>query len=233
VNYLVGVDFGQLGDYSPITVIQCTEEIRRRPGPAGIEALEADIVPYYDLRWADRPELGTSYPEVRRRVKEVAEREEIRTSYALVVDLTGVGLAVAQEMVRDGLAPIGISITSGRKVNEEDEDDGIIRVPKKELITTMLLLIQSGRFKASPKVPFAAMLAAEMENFRMKINRRGHETFEAWREGDKDDLVLATAIPLWYAEHVGGIRPLNLHPGGPSPDERAQRDYDPLARRSQ
>ena len=37
----------------------------------------------------------------------------------------------------------------------------------------------------------------------VKVNvATGNESFEAWRERDRDDLVLATALPLWYSERA-------------------------------
>jgi hypothetical protein len=42
-----------------------------------------------------------------------------------------------------------------------------------------------------------------LQTFRVKINvSTAAESFEAWREKDKDDLVLATALPLWYSERA-------------------------------
>jgi hypothetical protein len=49
------------------------------------------------------------------------------------------------------------------------------------------------------KLPFREILLTELENFRVKINvNTGHETYEAWREREHDDLVLATALACWY-----------------------------------
>lgn len=42
------------------------------------------------------------------------------------------------------------------------------------------------------------MLRAELLNFRVKINlKTAHDFYEAWREGDHDDLVLAAALAAW------------------------------------
>ena len=35
----------------------------------------------------------------------------------------------------------------------------------------------------------------------MKINvATGHDSYEAWREGDHDDLVLSLALAVWYGQ---------------------------------
>lgn len=44
------------------------------------------------------------------------------------------------------------------------------------------------------------MLVKELLNFKVTISTSGHDSYEAWREGDHDDLVLATAMALWLAE---------------------------------
>ena len=37
----------------------------------------------------------------------------------------------------------------------------------------------------------------------MKISISGNDTFEAWREKDHDDTVLAVCLACWYAEYHG------------------------------
>jgi hypothetical protein len=38
-------------------------------------------------------------------------------------------------------------------------------------------------------------------NFKLKINiTTGHDSYEAWREGEHDDLVLAAALAVWAAD---------------------------------
>jgi hypothetical protein len=49
-------------------------------------------------------------------------------------------------------------------------------------------------------VAHAETLEMELQNFRVKITAAANETFEAWRERDHDDLVLALALAAWHAE---------------------------------
>ena len=49
------------------------------------------------------------------------------------------------------------------------------------------------------------MLKEELLNFKMKINvATGHDSYEAWREGEHDDLVLAAALAVWAADRKRG-----------------------------
>jgi hypothetical protein len=37
-------------------------------------------------------------------------------------------------------------------------------------------------------------------NFRVTISQSGHDSYDAWRERIHDDLVLATALAVWWNE---------------------------------
>ena len=50
------------------------------------------------------------------------------------------------------------------------------------------------------RCPGAAQLVEELQKFKIKITLAGNDTYEAWRESDHDDLVIATAMACWYGE---------------------------------
>ena len=44
-------------------------------------------------------------------------------------------------------------------------------------------------------------LQRELQTFRVKVNAlTAHESFEAWRERDHDDLMVAVACAIWWGE---------------------------------
>ena len=45
-------------------------------------------------------------------------------------------------------------------------------------------------------------LIQELSNFKVKITTKGNDTYEAWREGQHDDLVLSVALACWYGENT-------------------------------
>jgi hypothetical protein len=132
----------------------------------------------------------------------------------LLVDGTWVGRGVA-DMIREELAereqkdrewieriesvqPGFIQITGGGSVTKSP---GFLNVPKKDLVTAALTLFQDGRLDIAEDLELCATLEKELNDFKMKINiATGHTTFEAWREKDHDDLVLALALACWAAE---------------------------------
>ncbi|MEO5953213.1 MAG: hypothetical protein ABIQ44_12175 [Chloroflexia bacterium] len=96
-----------------------------------------------------------------------------------------------------GLRPISIVITGGTKVTREGNAR---HVPKRDLVGALQVLIQSSRLKAAKGLSDGQMLVHELQNFKYKISAAGNDTYAAWREGDHDDLVLAVALPVWFAQ---------------------------------
>ena len=80
------------------------------------------------------------------------------------------------------------------------DERGYRRVPKRELVGTTQVVLQQGRLKFAAGLPLVPTLKEELTNFRLKVTDAGHDTYEAWREGQHDDLVFATCLATWYAE---------------------------------
>ena len=121
---------------------------------------------------------------------------------ALAVDQTGVGRPVVDLLRR---ARVGawlrpITITAGHKATPDD--GGGWCVPKKELVGVLQVLLRARRIKVPLSLPEAQTLVQELLNFRVKVTASANETFEAWRERDHDDLVLAVAIAAWVGERA-------------------------------
>ena len=185
-KYFIGLDLGQAQDYTAITVIE-----QKKPA--------------FHVRHIERPRLGTPYPVIVERVKALMETPQLKRKAALVVDKTGVGAPVVDLFRKVGLSPIAITITGGNTVARER---GGYRVPKRDLVTTLQVLFQAGNLKVASGLELAPVLVEELLNFKVKINvKTGHDSYEAWREGTHDDLVLSVAMACWYAKK-GQVRVL-------------------------
>ena len=118
----------------------------------------------------------------------------------LAVDATGVGAPVI-DMFRAAYLPVylqPIQITGGSEVSR---DGDVARVPKRDLVSSSQVALQTGRLKIAPELPDAQTLVRELQNFQVKISlETAHDSYGAWREGTHDDLVLAVALALWVAE---------------------------------
>ena len=161
--------------------------------------------PYF-LRHLERFDLGTRYPVVVERVGKLLSSYPLRNNrVAFLVDKTGVGAAVVDHFTLGGLSPIAITIHGGSSVTKDPERG--LRVPKRDLVSATQVLLQNGRLKIAQGLPLAETLKSELLNFRVKIDpQTAHDSYSHWREGDHDDLVLATAMACWYRQWF------NTHP---------------------
>jgi len=187
-KYYVGCDLGAAQDYSTVSVVERSIEWREDKGI---------FISTYLVKQLLRYPKRTSYPDVVDSIKTIFQHPYIESYGELIVDKTGVGRPVIEMMEREGLSPIGITITGGNTVTKDVEGHGY-NVPKAHLISAFLIMAQSGQFHIAGGLPLAKALQKELEAFQVKIKRdTGHEIYEG--EGEHDDLVICVALPLWYA----------------------------------
>lgn len=208
MSMYIGVDLGQQHDYTAICVVELldyrTGNVRRWTEEVGdglaVERRHEERVKHYHLRHLER-HLGRSYVAIADRVIELTKTPELKAA-DVVLDMTGVGRPVA-DMLRDrGVAMLyPVTITGGDKVTNDGEE---YRVPKRDLVSTMQVLMQNRRLRIASTIPLRETLVTELSNFKVKINEStGHDTYEHWRDSDHDDLVLAVALACWFGEEVG------------------------------
>lgn len=217
LDYVIGVDLGQAQDYTAIAVLE-REELDTGhaksafvgAGHASVSRLELETEAVYRVRHLERLTLGTPYPQQVERVtklyQDVCDLEALRHRRArpqLVVDQTGVGRPVVDMLRQAGLSDLrAVSITAGDAVTREGRD---YRVPKRELVSVLQVLLQSDRLTVAAGLPEAATLSREMLAFKVKFNARGHDSYgNDWRENDHDDMVLAVALAAWISERAVG-----------------------------
>jgi hypothetical protein len=160
------------------------------------------------VRHLERYELGTPYPKVIEHVRRLLTRYPIREHLdhtRLLVDATGVGRPVVDSFRARGVHPISVLIHGGERVSQEiaGPKDIILRVPKRDLVAAVQTSLQNERLQIAAGLPLAGVLKKELLNFRVKIDAKtAHDSYSHWREGDHDDLVLATAVACWYREYA-------------------------------
>ncbi len=194
---IAGLDLGQTQDYTALAFVEAHgtwRELRLPPGTYGPEG-HWDAPVTFDVRHLQRFALGTPYPQV---VDEVARLVRDTEGASLVVDATGVGMAVVELLRLAGVTPIPLIITGGDAVTC-DAASGVVRVPKRELVGVLQVGLQTRRLRIAQSLPQASVLVDEMLNFRARITPNAHDTYGAWRERSHDDLVLAVAIACWMA----------------------------------
>jgi len=207
--YFVGLDLGQSRDHSAIAVVERSD----------LFLDEMDWVTYerkrkrrFRVRYLDRVRLGTPYPEVVARVRQLVHNKQLAGRCTLIMDATGVGAPVLDLLRAAGLS-CGIEpviITAGER---ESHAGGRWHVPKRDLITGLRVMLENRELGLSRHVPMAEALAKEMSSMEARVSNRGRESYGAAGSGH-DDLVLACALACWRARWKGlgmwGVKSLGL-----------------------
>ena len=138
MKYFVGVDLGSINDYTAIALVERTEKIVSADFAKNVNE---HIETKYLLRLLERIK-DVPYPIITQRIRELFADPDLRYNGVLLVDITGVGLPVYQMMCNEHLSPIGVTITGGETVTR---DRGNYRVPKEQLVSALMILLQAGR----------------------------------------------------------------------------------------
>ncbi len=225
LRYWVSLDCGQAHDYSAALVSE---------RPPGLDELHVTSL--------DRAPLRTPYPTIAKAVvSKCLELEPVgafgeRRPVGLILDAGGVGRAVA-DLVRAEIRKLGkrgpkirfwpVTATGGGRTTI---GPGGINVPKRDLITAAVVSMQGGRLKIGD-VPNAELLKTELQQYRSKLTRSGHESFEAG--GRNDDLVYALALACWAWSKTANPANVSTHGRGRRPGATGQRttgDRTPIDR---
>jgi len=193
--YFVGVDFGQSRDYTAIAVIERAE--LQGGFDYAVRAYRKEVA--LRLRYLERIPLGTPYPEVVERVVGLTRDGQLAGRCHLAVDGTGVGRPVVDLLRRAKPEAVlmPVTITSGQM---ETTEQGFHRVPKRDLIIGLQVLLQRGGLQIAAALSFARKLVEEMEAMEVRVSAAGNEQYAAWREGTHDDLVFAVALAYWSVQ---------------------------------
>lgn len=195
--YYLGLDLGQSQDFSALAALK---PVAIAVDPNAPEA-ERDASPSYRyvLRGLKRWPLKTLYTKIVDDVVKLVSKPPL-AGCMLGVDRTGCGQPIV-DMIEDAMPLAAIKpilITAGFAVTP---DGAGFHVPKRELVSTLQMLLQSRRLEIPSSIPEHKNLEKELTAFRAKITVKGNETFEAdWRERAHDDEVLAVSIAAWLGE---------------------------------
>jgi hypothetical protein len=211
VGYFLGLDLGQSNDYTALAIIHAGHE----------RNADGTIDSFLRLRHLERYPLGTPYTDVADGVAALM-RSDALNSYefdpasmrngppgvSLVVDKTGVGVAVTDLLKERGLRFTSVTIHGGERATRNGREHS---VPKLDLVAALEVPFHSEKLKVAEGLPLWPTLREELHNFRRKQNRKsGHVSAEHWRETDHDDLVLAAALACWGASRKRGQSKLKV-----------------------
>jgi len=198
--FLVGLDLGQKGDYTAIAVVERWVQALGGFDPVTYEARTAKRL---DVRHLERLPLGTSYPEVVKRVCEVVRTPQLLGNCVLAVDATAVGPPVVDRLRRAPLdcTMLVVTITGGGR---QVRGPGGWSVPKRDLVTGLQVLLDEEELRIPKAIGMGPTLVAEMMSMQVKVTEGGHDAHGGFRSGEHDDLVLALGLACW-AQRFGWL----------------------------
>lgn len=211
-----GIDLGSKHDHTAIIVLEVEKRIKQgederlRFTHLPLEAREQILLNgeylghkvtrenHFIARIVKRLPLGTTYPEVVRYLKNIDRQLAERTGgedVFYVVDATGVGQPVVDYLTSElGRGHVkSVYITGGQETRTDGHE---LHVPKPQLVSMLLMMMQTGRIHL-PKQEAAAM-EDELHNFTLKVRNTGTLEMGALRNGTHDDLVNALGLGVFY-----------------------------------
>ncbi|NLE22084.1 MAG: hypothetical protein GX624_04810 [Actinobacteria bacterium] len=225
-NFTIGLDLGQRRDYSAAVV---TERVQQLVDSSGLGFRPPDhaylcdervVVDTYHVRHIQRWPLGTPYGTVVDDTAELMRTPEFRGHAVLLFDATGVGGAVGDMFTKAYRAgrmgkhrPRPVTLTGGFSRDLPPGGRGSSgAIHKGDLVSRLVALSESGRVKLPLGLPLADVLESELRAFTLKQTKAGALAFEAKRESDHDDLVIALALSVWHRHNRA--EPRYLSPAG-------------------
>jgi len=193
-KFIVAVDLGISRNFTALVLLervdcQCDET------RDDLDPVQNPIV--YHVLHLKRFPLGTESPEIIEFISQLMARRTLAGRIRLVVDASGIGMPIVKEMRRYGLRPEPITFTSGVRTNGN-------KVPKRDLLSGLLLLFQQRRIRIPSNVKLRAELIEEFNNFSLKYTQNGNPTFSA-ASGAHDDLIMALALACYFFENRRGL----------------------------
>lgn len=211
MNCVLGLDLGQASDYSAAVLVEKVHVIilpdtGRGSGAGHIDADGAHwredkrVVDTWHVRAIKRWPLGTDYNLVVDDVSEMMLDPGLLGNAELVLDYGGVGRGVHDmfmEAHRSGRLgpywPRTVTLTGGFATSTSTGTS----THKGDIISVLLKAAQRGRITI-PDMPLADALRRELRAFTLKQDKRtGNVRFEAKRQSDHDDILLAAAMAVW------------------------------------
>jgi hypothetical protein len=191
------------------TALSVTERVYVRTGELfdatrcdhGRQRLEAreKVVTEYRVRHLERRRPPVLYSGVAQRVAELVTAVG---DCVVAMDLTRTGRPIHSLIMR-AIRETGVSVkhcpiaVTGEFGAVSHSPDAGWLVPRRDLVSSALLLFEGEQLKIAEGLDLAATLSGEFESFTPKAPK---EELEGWRLGRNDDLVLAVAMSVWAAE---------------------------------
>ena len=208
-GHFAGLDLGGKVDFTALAILeqvklsQCYLEAKTGGGLAHYALPKEVSLGYaYTIIHAEQFPLGMNSFDVVERLKQRLTHPRVAGNIVTAFDTTGAGstdVALARSGIRgEGVECVEIVITSGHKAAKKD--NLTYTVPKQDLSNITAVFLETNRLRIAGGMAEKDTLLNELDNFGRSISEAtGYESTGA-RAGRHDDLVLAVALALWFAE---------------------------------
>jgi phage terminase large subunit-like protein len=201
-SFYIGLDLGQMRDHTAIAVVE------RWNGQLAYKPHRFEEV---FVRHLERVPLGTSYPAVVERVRNILENWELAGRTSLAVDATGVGGPVVDMLRRAQLGCEITAVTMTARAREHSNGAGW-NVPKQNLLAGLLVLLEQRELKIAKRLKEGGSLLRELMDIKCRQGENGRVRMGADGSGEHDDLAIAPALAVWRSK-----RPMGGNGGGRLP----------------
>lgn len=187
MDVVIGVDIGQKRDPSAICVVE-TEERHTKD--------RTEI--HFAVRHLQRLPLGTSYPELAKRLAEavaVTRRNTPNSSLEMFVDATGIGQPVI-DILSAEVPSVWVTAVYFTHSDRRSQEPGVgVTLGKAWLVSRLQALLQTGRLHL-PRTAEAWVLAQELSDFEIHVSEDTNERYGAFPVGTQDELVTALGLAV-------------------------------------
>ncbi len=200
-QYVFGVDLGQKRNHTALAVL----EKRWIPGTPDQYRWSAAREYYGEYRYEvvrlGRLPLGTRYSEAVDWLEAAVERIYWPSVKTMLVDATGVGSPVVEQMrlvraLSQGTRLLAVQITGGLQTGYRKSGTGSqeISVSRTEVMSGLRAAIEATAFTIDP----AKLPRAELNTLRAEL--RSLQAQGKSDTGEQDDLAYALALAVWWAK---------------------------------
>jgi hypothetical protein len=197
------------------------------------------ILSELQLVWIKQEE-NLRYEDMRKSFMRLVGRQELHDNCDQLVDGTGVGDAVIEDLRHDGAFPISVVFTNGGRAHPVYAEIGQIfgeqragelatmrtvkewLVPRRDLVADGALILEQGRLAVAKELKHREALEAQLTGFT--LNRKKMK-YEAESEDLHDDLVVNFLMAAWWVHYFE----TEIPEGEFFPHDEVAKEWDPLA----
>lgn len=200
-EFITAIDVAKLTDQTIIGV-----------GQKSFESYNGQMISFLDV--IDCQMIGQmSYTDQVRYIAKLDGNSMLSGNYDLLVDATGIGEVVCDNLKDVGLNVTKILFTSGdkaepliRKNKSGFEVNEGWKVPKNELVDTLALLFQQRRIRIADGIPFEADIRKQLAHFTGVMSKNKNIIYNNDKDSTHDDIISMLAMMGWWFMQAGGAR---------------------------